>query len=335
MVVCGQLRTWDSFHGGDQTLSRLPLDILQTRIFTLLDGPTLASTSCVATDLRALSADETLWRNICRSIWPSVNDLRVSGVVSTFAAGHRTLFSDSYPLLHHKRNSNLNDQMITTTRLISAVDIYYQNVPIFSKVVETETVTDWFFCSPFGIGLLEPREYEQRRERHEVGVKWLKQLEENMRLSWKMIDPELRRAVNVSSDRPVSVKKHWLTGEVEVKFATVVDGIGGPVKWEVVLTCGGKEGGETEMTELSMGVEDMEGKRLNGRDSLVILQSAMERGERRRARFGVERQRYEEFVEKRRVWREEKQRRESAADMLFVVVWVTLFISFLRFVMFR
>ncbi|KAJ8749940.1 hypothetical protein K2173_013855 [Erythroxylum novogranatense] len=316
--------------GSEGNISALHPDIVQTRILTLLDGPTLTSIGCASPEFHALSTEESLWKNICASTWPSTDDPLVNGVVSTFAAGHRTLFSDAYPLIHGKRKSNLNNEVTATQGLISAVDIYYQNVPIFSKVVETETVTEWFMCSPFRIELLEPKDYSQTWDESDVEKEnqWIKQLEENITLSWIVIDPELKRAVNVSSERPVSVSKHWLTGEAEMKFATIVEWEREPVKWEVVVACGGKEGGEADVTEVSMGIEDMEGKRLNGKDSLVILRGAMEGGERRKRKEGVERERYEEFTEGRRVWRERRRRRENALDMLCITVGLTLIVSF-------
>ncbi|KAJ7001778.1 hypothetical protein NC653_012008 [Populus alba x Populus x berolinensis] len=116
----------------DGTISTLHPDILQTHILTLLDGPTLAATACASSELYALSTEDKLWRNICTSSWPSINDPTVSSIISTFSSGHRSFFSDSYPLLHHHHHSS---SFLTTSTeyLVSSVDIYYKDVPIFLK----------------------------------------------------------------------------------------------------------------------------------------------------------------------------------------------------------
>nr|GMC79361.1 probable F-box protein At2g36090 [Ipomoea batatas] len=42
--------------------------------------------------------------------------------------------------------------------LISAVDVPYKDMLIFTKLQEMETVTSWFRCSPFRIDLLDSKE---------------------------------------------------------------------------------------------------------------------------------------------------------------------------------
>ncbi|XP_050216689.1 F-box protein At2g27310-like [Mercurialis annua] len=331
----------------DETFSALNHDILQTHILTRLDGPTLASVSCASSDLHSLSSEDKLWQNICTSTWPSVNDPLISTLISTFPSGHRSFFSDSYPLLHHQRPSCTNLEAlfptVTTTELVSAVDIYYQNVPIFSKVEKTEAVTGWFLNSPFRVDLLEPKEFVPTRIQQVGGEdSWLKQLEENLTLSWILIDPKDKRAVNMSSNRAVSVQRHWLTGEVQVKFATILGGERGgggekaEVGCEVVVTCGGKEGGEVQVRDVSMGMEDMEGKALMGKESLVILKEAMEKGERKKLVAGKGmKEKYGEFVERRRERKETKERRENVLDWICIGAGVTCFVAFWSFVLFR
>ncbi|EEF38577.1 F-box protein At2g27310 [Ricinus communis] len=329
-------------HHENGTISTVHHDILQTHILTRLDGPTLASLSCASSDFHTLSSQDKLWQNICSFTWPSTNDPLLSSVISSFPSGHRSFFSDSFPLLRHHRPTcrTLPTPFPSTTELISAVDIYYRNVPIFSKVEKTETVSRWFLCSPFRIDLLEPKEFVPTWIQ-KAGEKdsWLKQLEEDVTLSWILIDPEQKRAVNISSKRPVSVQRHWLTGEVQAKFATIFAGDRGKgseteyVECEVVVTCGGKEGGEVRVRDVSMGMEDMEGKALTGEDSLVILKEATERGERRRGEDGKER--YKEFLKRKREWKERKERRESVLDWVCIATGVTSFLAFWSFILFR
>ncbi|KAL3741236.1 hypothetical protein ACJRO7_016809 [Eucalyptus globulus] len=47
-------------------------------------------------------------------------------------------------------------------------------------------------------------------------------LGDSLRLSWVLIDSEGRRAMNLSSAAPVSIQRHWLSGEVHARFATIL-----------------------------------------------------------------------------------------------------------------
>ncbi|XP_057956572.1 F-box protein At2g27310-like [Malania oleifera] len=330
---------------GGAPIAALHPEVLRTHVLTRLDGPTLASTACASSLFRALSADDELWRHICRATWPSVDSPRLRRLISSFPSGHRSFFYDSFPLLHHH---NLDGAPPTDPRhssshpsqLISAVDIHYQDKLVLSRVVETDTGTGWFRCLPFRIDLLK------QEERVPIPVKFgtggdtcRSQLEENLIVSWIVVDPTRNRAANLSSRRPVSVQRLLWSGEVEVRYATAVGGgrKGSPAEWVelgVVVTCGGKEGGGAHMREVRVQVEDMEGRVLKGKDSMVILREAMEMGKRKLR--GEIRERYEEFVEKRRERREGGERIERMWDMacmgfgffFFVVLWWFVVFSF-------
>lgn len=149
----------------------------------------------------------------------------------------------------------------------------------------------------------------------------------DMSLSWILIDPDSKHAINMSSHKPVSVQRHWLSGEVQVRFATVFSGgDAAVVQCGIVVNCGGSEGGEMQVREVSMEVEDLDGKHLNGRDSLVILERSM-RGKRGK---GVRREeeargRHEKFEEMKRERRERKLRVESTLDTLSVAFGLSVF----------
>lgn len=185
---------------------------------------------------------------------------------------------------------------------------------IFSKVVETETVSGWFRCSPFRIDMLEPKDVVPTPIRFPLGGgNTCRELAEDLTLSWIMIDAAGRRAMNLSSHRPVSVQRHWLSGEVHVRFDAVLGGDRGSatecVQCGIAVTCGGSEGGDLQVREVNLQVEDMDGTFLNGKDSLVILDRALE-GKK------VKRKKLEEFMEKKRERKERKVRREGTLDMM-------------------
>ncbi|CDY43750.1 BnaAnng07650D [Brassica napus] len=264
--------------------------IIESHILTRLDGPTLASVSCASSHLHELASNEILWSKLRRSTWPST---------AAFSDDDsRLFFSDAYSVLDTA--GSVSDPDRPFPELISAVDVHYRGKLILSRVVKTETTT---------------AEDDTCRD-----------LEQELTLSWIVIDPVGKRAANLSSHRAVSVRRNWLSGGVEAKFATVV----GSVECVItVVTCGEEE---MHVKEVSLRVEKMEGTHLNGKDSLVILRSVMEgkRGNGRRREVELKR-RHEEFMEKRREMIEKKMRVESVFDILTVAVGILGFVSLVGF----
>ncbi|KAE8711456.1 putative Leucine-rich repeat family protein [Hibiscus syriacus] len=331
--------------GGVASISAVHPDVFQFHILARLDGPSLASLACVSSQLHALSTEDHLWRNICSSTWPSVNHPRVHQIISTFPSGHHSFFSDSFPF-PDSRPSKLDVNSSTLpTELIFAVDVYYQNEIIYSKLEEVDTSSSWYLCSPFRFDLLDPKDCASIAIKCSNGSEddtWLKQKEENLSLSLIVIDPTRKRAVNMSSRRAVSVQRHWLTGDVHMRFGTVLSGDkrrGSAREWVecgVVVTCCGKEGGEMQVREVSMVMEDMEGKGLNGKDSLVILGGIIGEGRKKKERDGSEgKVKYKEFQERKRERKEEKQRKERLLDLVCITVGVAGFLTFWSAILFK
>ncbi|KAJ7971599.1 F-box protein [Quillaja saponaria] len=331
-TVCG---------GGATMFSDVHTDIIRTHILTRLNGPTLASAASTSSQLYALSSQEDLWANICRSTWPSTNTPRLRHVISTFSHGSRSFLSQSFPILLTTNldptttNWKLNPNRIP--QLISAIDIYYRGKVVFSKVVETETVSDWFNCSPFRVDLLDPKDVVPTPIKYPNGEYEWEELGEDLTLSWILIDPTGRRAVNLSSHKPVSVQRHWLSGEAQVRFASILTGDKGSasefVQCGIVVTCGGLEEEEMQVREASLEMKNMDGTNLNGRDSVVILQRYLEGKTGRKTRREEEgRNRYQEYIEKRRERKERKLRAEGTLDMLCMILAVMSFAGFGLFV---
>ncbi|OIW21394.1 hypothetical protein TanjilG_02561 [Lupinus angustifolius] len=297
--------------GGATTISAVHQDIIETHILTRLDGPSLASAATTCSQLHALSSHDPLWSNICYSTWPSTNTPRVKNVISTFPHGYRSFFSDSFATASTAENPSSNPDR--TSELISTVDLFLREQPLLSKVVETETVTGWFRCWPFRVDLLDPKDSVQTPINYPIGDDTCHQIGEELRLSWIVIDPTRRRAVNVSSRSPVSVRRHWLTGEMEVLFTTVVES----AVCIMTVMCGGR-GGRMQVREVSMHMEDMDGKQLNGRDSLGILKIVLEGKRGRLKKEGKDE--YVEFEKKKKERKEKKLRREKKLDMLCLVL---------------
>ncbi|XVF19665.1 hypothetical protein REPUB_Repub11eG0130600 [Reevesia pubescens] len=343
-----KIKTTTAVHQGGNasnvTIATVHPDIIQSHILTRLDGPSLASFACASSQLHALSTDVNLWQNICSSTWPSINHPRLREIISTFPSGHRSFFSDSFPFPDPQPLKLDVNTLTLPMELISAVDIYYQNKIIYSKVEEMKTSSSWFLCSPFRVDLLDPKDCTPTPVKYFGGIKddtWLKHLEENLSLSWIVIDPIRKKAVNMSSRRAVSVQRHWLTGDVQVRFGTVMEGderrgsFRELVECGVVVTCGGKEGGEMQVREVCMVMEDMEGKGLNGKDSLVILKGVMQNERRKKRNENEGKEKYEDFEERKRERKEKKQRKERALDLVCITIGVAGFVSFWSAMLFR
>lgn len=323
------------------TTGVIPIDILRFHVLTRLDGPTLASASCVSSEFHALSTQGSLWADICLSTWPSTDEPRLREVISAFTGGHRSFFSDSYPLPEVSIHGSAETGSLPL-EIISAVDIHHRGKLIFSQVVETETVTGWFRCSPFRIDMLEPKDLVPTPLPYPGTDDACRELGNDLTLSWIVVDPTGRRAMNVSSRRPVSVSRHWLSGEVHARFATVLAGERGCsselVQCGIVVTCGVFRGGDLQVMEVSLQVEDMDGKFLNGRESLVILHRAMKGKRGKAVGEGDEGKRMnEEFQRVKRERKERKLRAEGTLDMMCVAfgfLLISLFI-FWAFTFFR
>ncbi|XP_023745425.1 F-box protein At2g27310 [Lactuca sativa] len=315
-------------------------DIIKTHILTRLDGQTLAAACCTSSQLQTLCSDHKLWSDICSSNWPSIADPLVSQAISNFPSGYRSFYSDSFPSpSHHLATATSSPP---TTNIISSVDIKYHDELVFSKAESTNTTpSDWFQSSPFRIDLLGPKEIVPSAVKFAgEDQTLLLNLEKNMTLSWIMIDPSQNRGVNLSSVNPVSVHRNWLTGDVEVTFAVVIV----PdfllhnkdyVNCNIQITCGVKEVcGVLNVSRVSLTVLDMDSKCLSGKESMVILQGLTVAQRRRRRYSGggeEQKERYDEFIRKRRERKENMERKERRVDMACVASGVAVFMAFWSF----
>nr|GEU85210.1 F-box protein At2g27310-like [Tanacetum cinerariifolium] len=278
-------------------------DIIQTHILTRLDGPTLAAASCTSSQLQSLCSDHKLWFNICSSYWPSTNDPLVTKIISSFASGHRSFFSDSFSCPLHRVNTT--NSLTPTSQIISAVDLRYHNELVFSKVDLTDTTaSDWFQSSPFRIDLLEhkevvPSSIEFSGDDQEMQLN----LQKHMTLSWILINPTQNR------NGPLHDNDY--------------------VNCNIEITCGIKGvSGELYVSGVSLTVQDMDGKCLSGKDSMLILQG-LTMAERQPSDGGEGlRARYDEYIERRRERKEKNERRERRLDMVCVASGVAFLMAF-------
>ncbi|XP_071710862.1 F-box protein At2g27310-like [Rutidosis leptorrhynchoides] len=274
-------------------------DIIQTHILPRLNGQSLSATSAVSAHLHSLCSDHNLWTPISTSTWPSITDPRVHDVISTFPAGHRSFFQDSFPALTtndvNDRPSQRSDLLFShdlncPSQLISAVDIRYQSDVVYSKVEFTDTTTD-FLSSKLKIELNDCNGSESKhptRISQYIGVKvdelagadeaTLSHLKESMELSWIIIDPTRKRAGNISSIKPLSARQGWMTNDTVLEYVTVLPGSdpNEMVQCRIKMVLGvDTQNMGLYVKKVVLKLRDLNYKCLNGREFLVTTQGAI------------------------------------------------------------
>ncbi|XP_074576907.1 putative F-box protein At2g36090 [Curcuma longa] len=286
----------------------------------LLDGPALASLSCATSRFRSLAGEPDLWRDLCLSSWPS---LRHPRLLRLLASSHRSFFADVFAspvCMLESFPCDSDEEASLPSELISAVDLRYRDSVILSLVVETDTSTSWFRAAPFRL--------DADVEKKDDGGSLFFSPEE-LTLSWIVIDPQSKRAVSATSQRPVAVNRHWITGEMVVRFALVLS-----EEWAVgaVVKCGEESG---EVREINLVAEGVEGACLSGREGLAVLRSVMEGGRRRKEEEEEARRRWEEFEGHRQKRKETAARMERLVDLAFAAVGAVAFMALLAFAVVR
>ncbi|XP_073120393.1 F-box protein At2g27310-like [Henckelia pumila] len=264
-----------------------------------LDDATLASAVRALPRWFSSCENDEIWRKICNSIWPSTTDPRLLHAITAFSSTHRSFYFDS-TLSASYRLPTLTS-LSATSELISAVDIYYKDQVIHSKVLQTGTVTERFFSHPFTLNALDPTERIRTPLKYDGDYSATVSLAvEHLRVSWIVIDPHSKRAVNIASH--VAVASQILAnGDIELCYATVAaDASGKLVLFAVRATCGWMGREELHLKMVTMEITDVNRRILNGRESLWILQAAME-GRRRRIDSKKETDAYKKFK-----WKAEK-----------------------------
>jgi hypothetical protein len=237
---------------------------------------------------------------------------------------YQSLFSSAFPFPCYSPQSRSLNSFSLPCNLISAVDLHHGGNLIFSKVIELDTSSSWFLGSPFRIDTLEDKSSELISFIRDISLSELS-------MSWILIDPESKKALNVSSRSPVVIDRHWYTGETLVRYGMVLHNL----LVSIVVTCE-EDGGH--LREVSMTIEDEDGIGVCGKESLEMLMEAMEAT--RKWKGGGEEEtaaskQYDEFIRRRRIRKESKARKEFLVDICCTGVTAVIFISFFVLVAFR
>ncbi|XP_043726314.1 probable F-box protein At2g36090 [Telopea speciosissima] len=148
-------------------------------ILRRLDGATLANAACSCATFCSISREESLWENVCHSLWPSTNREDVKSLISS-VGGFRKFYADCYPLIVNKdvpvvecdsyseypeewlEGEYYGDidelESILPSDFVSIVDVRYKDVVMCSKVIwgipDSDGFNGWFYNCPFRIDLL-------------------------------------------------------------------------------------------------------------------------------------------------------------------------------------
>ncbi|OMO79909.1 hypothetical protein CCACVL1_13308 [Corchorus capsularis] len=342
---------------------------LLAHIMVRLDGSSLASAACTCSELHGLAQDQRLWKHLCHSTWPSTSLKEAHHLFSSFTMeGFNRFYADSYPLILHDRNSDVIpiQTHLSPSDFASFIDVYYRDKCILSRVLDgmpnTAVCGDgqsndflrWFLNCPFRLVLFDVDSVEGdevRSGNDEYGYTQMlsprfmapvqigktkdhsKELVEGLRLSWVLFDKKRGRAVNLSSWKPVLVKKIWATdGDYLMHFGCIV-----PVEENVLphklakclimarCSLAGKEG-YLRWKEISMHFEDTIGAHINGDKSLIIMNRALY-CLRSNKPLVVEKA-YEQFEEQKQEIIRKKKLKDTIADWLFLSFEVSIFITF-------
>ncbi|XVF12823.1 hypothetical protein REPUB_Repub08aG0153300 [Reevesia pubescens] len=353
-------------------LKRLGRDLLAD-IMVRLDGSTLASAACTCSDLQGIARDQSLWKNLCHSTWPSTALKEAQHLISSSATdGFYRFYADSYPLILHDKDGN-NFPMktqISPSNFASFVDVYYSDKCILSSVLdgiprvadfgeddETTDLIRWLLNCPFKLVLLDVDHDEDSGDGNELqsadaeyGYNQIlapcfmslehmgkpadncNELEEGLRLSWVLLDKKRGRAVNLSSWKPLLVKKIWATdGDYVIHFGCII-----PVEESVLpqklakclisARCNIAGKGHLRWKEISMHFEDTTGAHLNGGKSSIIMNQALY-CLRSNNRHVVEKG-YQQFEGRKQEMIRKKKLKETIADWLCLSIEVAIFITF-------
>ncbi|KAI9076419.1 hypothetical protein K1719_041654 [Acacia pycnantha] len=274
------------------TIAAVPEDIIRAHILTRLHGPALASVATTSSQFYALSSDEHLWASVCRYTWPSTSSPLVARIISTFPHASRSFLSDS------------STALLCNPQNVLAVPAG----PAGSQ----------------GRGS-DPRSMPKRRKRVRRAEAELDSDRSGGTARHELIEPEAGIGeASLAERRGSGSVRDGSGGRKRIGVGVGAVPVGGDVR--------GTEGGEMQVREVSMEVEDMEGMHLNGMDSLVSMQRTME-GKRGKKNVGEEaeeeaRKKYREFMSKKEERKEKKVRAEGRLDMMCVALAAVSFATF-------
>nr|XP_043615993.1 F-box protein At2g27310-like [Erigeron canadensis] len=261
--------------------------------------------------------------------------ITICGLMSPNVVKSNSHQSDGWLCDHLASPSNL-----WPTELISAVEIRYQNDIIYSKVKFTDITTE-FLSSELRIQL-----YNDPTSTVDLKIDELKcgdeatssllHLKEFLTLSWIIIEPARKWAVNLSSVKLVNARQDSLTKETVVQYVTILPRCGTnemvQCKIQIVLGFGIGLVGSFYVKKVILKFQDLGSSCLNGRDFLAVTRGAiMEKNNVRRKVVEDDEERWKSYKkfkemkkEKKESIKKEERKLEFEIKMNYIAIFVTL-----------
>ncbi|KAL9671967.1 hypothetical protein QQ045_009541 [Rhodiola kirilowii] len=265
-------------------LKDLSRDLL-VNVMARLDGLSLAAAACTCTELQDLATERGLWDSLCHTTWPSTACPEAKNMVP-----FDKFYGQSRPLILYDDSagvSGMKTEESFAEDLVSLVDVFYKGVCVLSKVIidgipeagsnRGEHHQKWFEDCPFELDVIK-FDYSQGNEsgeeedvvREDEAGDLSQELEEDVRLSWVLLNKKSRKCVNVSSWKPLMVQKSWISSNnYTFQFGCVVPVAECVITARCDISCGLK------WVEIGMSIKDMAGAHLGGKKSLMVLNKAL------------------------------------------------------------
>ncbi|KAK1565445.1 hypothetical protein Q3G72_026666 [Acer saccharum] len=331
-----------------------------------LDGLAMASAGCTCSTILPVTCYQNLWQQLCHSTWPSTALQEAQHLLSSSSTGgfHR-FYADSYPLILCNKPANENypktpkcpkpETHICLPDFVSLLDIYYKNECVLSKVFDGVPEVVNFYqdnnmgCNCGGESNPSYHQYDEDNchcdidDDQSLGLpttlldygkfqdNYYEELAKHLRLSWVLLDKKKGKAVNLSSWKPLSVKRNWLNnGNYEIHFGCIilVDESVLPhklAKCIISATCKIiQNAGHLRWKEISIHIEDITGAHIGAQQSLLVVNQALY-SLRSKNHLEVEKG-YRLYDEKKRELMKKKAFQDKLADWLCMSIQITVFV---------
>ncbi|XP_057847247.2 F-box protein At2g27310 [Cryptomeria japonica] len=333
-----------------------------TDILGRVGGITLANAECASSHFRSIARQENLWEEKCCSVWPSTRNADIKELISSSLGGFKKFYADCFPVIANDGESNprepinlslnsLEDLSALHSDFVWVVDVVYKNKPIYSKVISGIPSADdfpgLFYCCPFRMEFINLCDVLDDCNSYGDGLptislqgkknpKFWGHLMDNVRLSWILINQRTGQAINLSSWKPLVGRMEWPS---QKDFVLIFGSILPSHKMcsSKFVQCGlsmkcrvsDKDHTSLKITELSMELEDMMGVRVNGMNSVVILENAF--GCRRSKDHNQILQAYQKYLVEKSKLREMKMSKGGCADGVWIVSAIVALATFSYF----
>ncbi|GLJ55212.1 hypothetical protein SUGI_1184710 [Cryptomeria japonica] len=335
---------------------------LLSEILGRVDGITLANAGCVSSEFRSIARQENMWEEACSNLWPSTVDTDVKQLISSSLGGFRNFYANCFPCIAYESSEkdfncsemkkicddSLELHSCDPSDFVSLVDVWYMDKIVYSKILwgipNACNVEDWFCNRPFRVDFVDFWDLDNEDPTTEDGFptvvsfdkvrmedkSWGK-LMENFRLTWILINRRTGEAANLSSWRPL-LGEMFSDTDFFMQFGSLLPAQNIlPFKdvqciIAIKIRLSKDYHGNMKITELGMQVEDMMGGRVNGRNSLVILERALScrKSKEHHQIF----QSYQKYLSQQRKLKEAMVRNEGVLDTLCTLSAIVSFLSF-------